>query len=284
MSTKRYINLDGFLYEEDEKVFSINNRAFKFGDAVFETIRVIDGKPIFIDNHFERLKKGMDILRMKTIPITFEKLKEQVIHLIEKNNIKKGGRVRITVFRVGEGLYTPKNDTKSFVIEAVPILNNQFKLNKNGLKIDVYNGMILFNTPLSQIKTTNKIPNIITGIYKTEHQLDDCLMINQHNRIVEAISSNVFLYKNNTLYTPAIEEGCTDGITRSQIIEIAHLMNINVIEGMITASMLLQADELFLTNSIAGIKWVETYRSRTYTCETTIKILDKLNQSIKQSL
>jgi len=283
LSSKKYINLDGFLYEEDEKIFSINNRAFKFGDAVFETIRVINGKPIFLDNHFERLKKGMDILRMKNIPMTFEKLKEQIIHLIDKNNIKKGGRVRITVFRVGEGLYTPKNDTKSFVIEVTSISNNLFELNTKGLKIDIYNGIILFNTPLSQIKTTNKIPNIITGIYKTEHQLDDCLMVNQHNRIVEAISSNVFLYKNNTLYTPAIEEGCTEGITRSQIIEIAHEMNINVIEGMITASMLLQADELFLTNSIAGIKWVETYRSRTYTCETIKKILDKLNQSVKES-
>ena len=144
MSSKRYINLDGFLYEEDEKIFSINNRAFKFGDAVFETIRVINGKPIFLDNHFERLKKGMDILRMKSIPMTFEKLKEQIIHLIDKNNIKKGGRVRITVFRVGEGLYTPKNDTKSFIIEAASISNNLFELNAKGLKIDIYNGIILF--------------------------------------------------------------------------------------------------------------------------------------------
>lgn len=280
MGLKRHINLDGFLYEEEEKIFTINNRAFKFGDAVFETIRVINGKPVLIDAHFERLKKGMDILKMKDIPLTFDKIKEQIIHLINKNGIKKGGRVRITFFRVGEGLYTPKNDTKSYVIEAVPVVSNLFELNKKGLEIDIYNEIILFKTPLSQIKTTNKIPNILTGIYKTEKKLDDCLLINQHNRIVEAISSNVFLYKNNTLYTPAIDEGCIDGITRKKIIEVAQKMNINVIEGMITASMLLQADELFLTNSIAGIKWVETYRSRNYTNKVTQTILAKFNEIV----
>lgn len=281
MGIKRHINLDGFLYDEEEKIFSINNRAFKFGDAVFETIRVINGKPVFIDDHFERLKKGMDVLRMKNIPLTFDKLKEQIEHLILKNNIKKGGRVRITVFRVSEGLYTPKNDTKSYVIEAIPIAENLFELNNKGLTIDIYNEIVLFKTPLSQIKTTNKIPNILTGIYKTENNLGDCLLINQHNRIVEAISSNVFLYKNNTLYTPAIDEGCIAGITRKKIIEVAQKMNINVIEGMITASMLLQADELFLTNSIAGIKWVETYRSRNYTNETTLKILVNFNKLVE---
>lgn len=280
MGLKRHINLDGFLYEEEEKIFTINNRAFKFGDAVFETIRVINGKPVLIDAHFERLKKGMDILKMKNIPLTFDKIKEQIIHLINKNGIKKGGRVRITFFRVGEGLYTPKNDTKSYVIEAVPVVSNLFELNKKGLEIDIYNEIILFKTPLSQIKTTNKIPNILTGIYKTEKKLDDCLLINQHNRIVEAISSNVFLYKNNTLYTPAIDEGCIDGITRKKIIEVAQKININVIEGMITASMLLQADELFLTNSIAGIKWVETYRSRNYTNKVTQTILAKFNEIV----
>lgn len=280
MDTKRYLNLDGSLFFENEKIFSTNNRAFKYGDAVFETIRVVYGEPIFIENHFERLKKGMETLRMKCIPLTFENLKEQTIQLIKKNGINEGGRVRITVFRVGEGLYTPLNEKTSYVIEVIPIKNNLFELNKIGLTIDIYNQIILFNTPLSHIKTTNKIPNILTGIYSKENNLDDCLLINQHNRIVEAISSNVFLYKNNTLYTPAIDEGCIDGITRKKIIEVAYKMNINVIEGMITASMLLQADELFLTNAVSGIKWVETYRTKTYCNEMTHSILIHFNESL----
>lgn len=280
MSTQRYINYDGKLYPENEKVFTINNRAFKYGDAVFETIRVINGQPVFVHDHFTRLKKGMDLLRMNTIPLTFEELYEQILHLIEKNKITEGARVRITVFRVGEGLYTPVNDTKSYVIEAIPISKNLYELNEEGLHIDLYTDIKVHPTILTQIKTTNKIPNVLTGIYKKEHDLDDCLMINEQHRIVEAISSNVFLYKNNTLYTPSISEGCIDGITRKHIIEVANSMNITVIEGAVTGSMLLQTDELFLTNSIAGIKWVKEYRGKFYTNETTKLILEKFNEVV----
>lgn len=280
MSTQRYINYDGKLYPENEKIFTINNRAFKYGDAVFETIRVINGQPVFVHDHFTRLKKGMDLLRMNTIPLTFEELYEQILHLIEKNKITEGARVRITVFRVGEGLYTPINDTKSYVIEAVPISKNLYELNEEGLHIDLYTDIKVHPTILTQIKTTNKIPNVLTGIYKKEHDLDDCLMINEQHHIVEAISSNVFLYKNNTLYTPSISEGCIDGITRKHIIEVANSMNITVIEGAVTGSMLLQTDELFLTNSIAGIKWVKEYRGKFYTNETTKLILEKFNEVV----
>lgn len=280
MSTQRYINYDGKLHPENEKIFTINNRAFKYGDAVFETIRVINGQPVFVHDHFTRLKKGMDLLRMNTIPLTFEELYEQILHLIEKNKITEGARVRITVFRVGEGLYTPVNDTKSYVIEAVPISKNLYELNEEGLHIDLYTDIKVHPTILTQIKTTNKIPNVLTGIYKKEHDLDDCLMINEQHHIVEAISSNVFLYKNNTLYTPSISEGCIDGITRKHIIEVANSMNITVIEGAVTGSMLLQTDELFLTNSIAGIKWVKEYRGKFYTNETTKLILEKFNEVV----
>lgn len=280
MSTQRYINYDGKLHPENEKIFTINNRAFKYGDAVFETIRVINGQPVFVHDHFTRLKKGMDLLRMNTIPLTFEELYEQILHLIEKNKITEGARVRITVFRVGEGLYTPVNDTKSYVIEAIPISKNLYELNEEGLHIDLYTDIKVHPTILTQIKTTNKIPNVLTGIYKKEHDLDDCLMINEQHHIVEAISSNVFLYKNNTLYTPSISEGCIDGITRKHIIEVANSMNITVIEGVVTGSMLLQTDELFLTNSIAGIKWVKEYRGKFYTNETTKLILEKFNEVV----
>lgn len=280
MSTQRYINYDGKLHPENEKIFTINNRAFKYGDAVFETIRVINGQPVFVHDHFTRLKKGMDLLRMNTIPLTFEELYEQILHLIEKNKITEGARVRITVFRVGEGLYTPINDTKSYVIEAIPISKNLYELNEEGLHIDLYTDIKVHPTILTQIKTTNKIPNVLTGIYKKEHDLDDCLMINEQHHIVEAISSNVFLYKNNTLYTPSISEGCIDGITRKHIIEVANSMNITVIEGAVTGSMLLQTDELFLTNSIAGIKWVKEYRGKFYTNETTKLILEKFNEVV----
>lgn len=281
MSSPLYINFNGFLYKEDEKVFTVNNRAFKYGDALFETIRIVNGQPCFLEDHFLRLKKGMQILKMHSGNISFNDLKDQIIRLIEKNHIKKGGRIRLTVFRSAEGLYTPsENETKSYVIEAAPLENDLYVLNDKGITIDIYNELKRRRNVLSQIKTTNNIPHVLTGIYKRENKLDDCIVLNDQDRIVEAISSNIFLYKNNNLYTPSVEEGCMDGIMRKQVLCIAKEMNINVFEGMVNGSMLLQADELFLTNAIKGIEWVVAYRQKRYFNTATKEILEKLNQSV----
>lgn len=283
MNTQIYINVDGFLYKEDEPVFKVSNRAFKYGDALFETIRIIDGEPQFIEDHFIRLKKGMKILKMRSGNISFKEIKAQIIKLVEKNHIRKGGRVRLTVFRTGEGYYAPENEDKSYVIEATHLGNDDYTLNEKGLVIDVYSDIKRNKNILSQIKTTNKIPNVLTGIYKNEMGLDDCIVLNDHGRIVEALSSNIFLYKNNNLYTPSLEEGCMDGVMRRQVLRIAKQLNINIFEGMLNGSMLLQADELFLTNAIAGIQWVATYGQKKYSNNATKEILLHLNQVLSSS-
>ena len=280
MEVKRHINFNGFLYEEDEKIFTIRNRGWRYGDGLFETIRVINGKPCHIEDHFLRLKKGMEILKMHSSNISFKELKEQIEKLLEKNRVTKGGRVRLTVYRSGKGLYTPENEGKSYVIEAKPLQHNAYTLNEKGLNIDIYTDIRRVRNILSPIKTTNNIPHVLSAIYKKENKLDDCIVLNEQGRIVEAISSNIFLYKNNNLYTPSIDEGCMDGVMRKQIIKLSEKMNINVFEGIINGSMLLQADELFLTNAVAGVKWVASYRQKRYFNKTTKEIIDCLNQSV----
>jgi len=281
LSTSLYINFNGFLYEEDEKVFTVNNRAFKYGDALFETIRIINGEPCFLEDHFMRLKKGMEVLKMHAGTISFNELKDQIVRLIEKNHIKKGGRVRLTVFRSSEGFYTPEGDeAKSYVIEASPLQEDIYELNEKGISIDIYNELKRTRNVLSQIKTTNNIPHVLTGIYKRENNLDDCIVLNDHDRIVEAISSNIFLYKNNNLYTPSLDEGCMDGVMRRQVLKIAKELKINVFEGMVNGSMLLHADELFLTNAIKGIEWVVAYRGKRYFNKATKEIVEQLNKLV----
>lgn len=280
MNNPLYINFNGFLYLEDEKVFTIKNRGFRYGDALFESIRVINGKAQYLEDHFIRLKRGMTVLKMHSANISFNELKDQIDKLIEKNHIRKGGRVRLTVFRSGEGLYTPENEGKSYAIEARPFKDDNYMLNEGGLSIDVYNELRRTKNILSQIKTTNNIPHVLAGIYKKENDLDDCIILNDQGRIVEALSSNIFLYKNNNLYTPSLDEGCMDGIMRKQVLRIAEEMNINVFEGMVNGSMLLQADEMFLTNAIKGIQWVVSYRQKRYFNKATKEILTHLNSSI----
>ena len=166
------------------------------------------------------------------------------------------------------------------MIEAKPFEDNEYVLNEKGLVIDTYNELRRCRNQLSQIKTTNSIPNVLAGIYKDENNLDECIMLNDLGRITEAISSNIFLYKNHNIYTPALDEGCMDGVMRRQILKVAGEMNINIFEGMLNGSMLLQADEMFLTNAIRGIQWVGSYRQKRYFNKATKEILAKINELV----
>lgn len=277
MAKQLYINFNGSYFKEDEPIFNVKNRGFRYGDALFESIRVINGKPCFIEDHFFRLKRGMETLKLRPGKISFNDLKGQIEELLEKNGVTKGGRVRLSVFRSGEGLYAPENDDKSYVIEAKPIDDNEYVLNEVGLNVDTYNDVKMYRNSLSQIKTTNSIPNVLAGIYKNENGLDECILLNDAGRIAETISSNIFLYKNNNLYTPSLDEGCMDGVMRKQILRVAKDLNLNVFEGMLNGTMLLQADEMFLTNAIYGIQWVASYRQKRYFNKASKEILDYIN-------
>lgn len=278
MGNKLYINYNGKLFLETENIFSVNNRAFKYGDALFETIRIVDGKLLFLDDHFMRLKKGMDFLQFKNCEISFESIAEQMVSLITKNNVKKGGRLRITLFRDAEGFYTPINEKCGYVIEAKPIEVNQYSLNDKGLTVDIYNLHRRSTSKLSNIKTTNDIPQILAGLYSLENNLDDCVILNKHSRIVETTNSNIFLYKKNNIYTPSLDEGCMDGVMRKQILKIAEQQKINIFEGMLNANVLLQTDEVFLTNVVKGVQWVKTFKEKTYTNEAAKMFVNELNK------
>lgn len=280
MNNTLYINYNGKLFLETENIFTVNNRAFKYGDAIFETIRIIDGKLCFLSDHFDRLKKGMDFLQFKNCEMSFEDITKQMAELITKNNLKKGARVRLTVFREADGFYTPLNEKCGYVIEAKPIETNHYILNEKGLLVDIYNLHRRSTSKLSNIKTTNDIPQILAGLYALENNLDDCIILNKHNRIVETTNSNIFLYKKNNIYTPSLDEGCMDGVMRKQILKIAEKLKINIFEGMLNANVLLQADEVFLTNVVKGVQWVKTFKEKNYINEATKMFVDELNKII----
>ncbi|MCB0381383.1 MAG: aminotransferase class IV [Flavobacteriales bacterium] len=280
MPNETYINYNGKLYVETEKIFTVNNRAFKYGDAIFETIRVVNGKLMFLDDHFIRLKKGVDFLKLKPYGINFDEIIKNTKQLIIKNNITEGGRIRITLFRDSEGFYTPINEKSAYIIEAKKIETNLYSLNENGKSIDLYSEERRSTSKLSNIKTTNNIIQILAGLYAVEKKIDDCIVLNKYNRIVETTNSNLFLYKKNNIYTPSLDEGCMDGIMRKQILKIAAQHKINIFEGMLNANVLLQTDEVFITNVVKGVQWVKSYKEKTYTNEAALMFVNELNKLV----
>lgn len=272
------INLNGEIISGDTKVFTAANRAFKYGDGLFESMRMLKGQLKFADKHADRLHKGMKALKMdgySQMDSWF--LREKAEQLASVNKIKHG-RLRLTVYRDSDGLYTPQQNKTGYVLEIVPADEPRYFLNSKGLIIDVFTELSKPNNFLSNIKTCNSLVYVLSGIYKTQHNLDDVLLLNQNGFLCEASSSNIFIYYQNHLYTPALSEGCVEGVMRQVIIDIAQKNNIPLTEAQISPEILYEADEVFLTNATRGIQSVMGYGIRRYFNKMSKVLVDELNK------
>ena len=286
MNNKSYINFNGSLKPVEQPVLPVDNRAFRYGDALFETIRYHKGTPLFFEDHYKRLLGGMDILMMETGSLpTPDKLSKQITSLVVKNAIFKDARIRLTVFRNGAGLYTPETNSVSYLIEASPLDNGFYTYNKKGLLIGVFDKYHKPVLPYSGFKNANSLLNILGSIYKKENNFDDCLILNEKGKIIEALSSNLFWIKNNTVFTPSTASGCVDGIMRKQVIKTITKSGMEIKETQGTApEELFHADEVFITNSIQGIQRVVGIGDKRYYSFKTKKIFTLLTENIRQML
>jgi branched-chain amino acid aminotransferase len=223
----------------------------------------------------------MVVLKMEVNPVFSEIFFEHaILELAQKNNITSDGRVRLTVYRNEGGLYAPNDNKVSFLIEAYPIEEQGYVLNSKGYNVDLFTEFKKAQNSLSSIKSANSAIYVMAGIYKTQQQLDECLLLNDKHHIIEGISSNIFAVKNGVLYTPPVSDGCVNGVMRKKIIEIAQANKIAVYEISVMQNVLLGADELFLTNTINGIRWVVAYKQKRYFNNTSKRLTDKLNELV----
>jgi len=277
----QFINSNGVITESSAGIM-INNRSFRYGDGLFESIRIANHRPQFLKEHLKRLLVGMQVLKMQPNPLLHESyLEVAILELAQKNDIGGGGRVRLTVYRNDGGLYTPESNEVSFFIEVDALEDDNYLLNAKGYTIDLFSEFKKQQNILSNIKSANSILYVLASINRKQLGLDECLLLNDKHCIIEAISSNVFAVKNGVLYTPPVGDGCVDGVMRKKIIEIAQANRIAVYEISIMQNVLLGADELFLTNAIFGIRWIVAYKQKRYFNNTSKKLIDKLNEAIK---
>lgn len=233
---------------------------------------------MFLRDHITRLKLGMTVLRMN-LPAEFntENIHELIMQLLKHNTHAPNARIRLTVFRNEGGYYSPETNDISFLIESEEI-QGPYELNQKGLWVDVYADLKKPINKLSNLKTGNALFYVMAGLAKQSMKLDECFLINDTGAICESISSNVFIVKNGTLYTPPLTEGCVAGIMRKQIMSLATQNKILTFESPITINTLMNGDEVFLTNSIKGIQWVGQFKQKYYTNHTSQLFIDKLNQ------
>ena len=275
------INFNGTIVSQDANILT-QNRAFLYGDGVFETVKVINNKILFLEDHYFRLMSSMRVIRME-IPMNFtmEYLEKQILALVNKNGLSASSRARITVYRNDGGYYLPQNNTVSFLIHAVALQNTLYAVEKMNYEVDLYKDFYITKQLLSSIKTTNKIINITGSIFANENGLDNCLLLNDSKNVVEALHGNLFMVLDSKLITPPVSEGCLNGVMRKQIISLAKkIKNLEVIEAAISPFDLQKADELFVTNVIRGIQPITKYRKKEFE-QDTAKVL---NTILKQHL
>lgn len=276
------INYNGEILNSDTTL-SNSNRAFLYGDGVFETLKIVDSKILFSEDHYFRLMASMRIVRMQ-IPdnFTLEYFEDQVLNLAKATKNQNSARIRMTFFRNDGGFYLPQTRTVSFLIQIASLNQMSYSFSDAVYEVDLYKDFYITKQLLSTIKTTNKMINITGSIFADENDLQNCLLLNNEKNVVEALNGNLFMLVGNQLITPPIEDGCLNGIMRKQIIQIVSKMEeIELVEQSISPFDLQKADELFITNIITGIQPITKYRKKEFTTQLSKVLLEKINDLIQ---
>lgn len=279
------INSNGQILTESNITIE-NNRAFLYGDAIFETIKVLDQKVLFLEDHYFRLMSSMRIVRME-IPLNFtmEYFEEQILAIVKALEVKAASyRVRFTVFRDADGLYRPLSNKTSYIAQATPLDQAVYSWNSAAYEVELYKDFYVTKHLLSTLKTNNRMIQITGSIFAAENGYDNCLLLNDEKNIVEALNANVFVIKDKVVKTPPISDGCIKGVMRKQLMElIAKSEGYQLVEESVSPFELQKADEIFLSNCIIGIQAVTKYRKKEFTTEFSQGLLKKLNAKIRFS-
>lgn len=274
------INFNGNLVTASNENIE-NNRGFLYGDAVFETIKVLDNKILFLEDHYFRLMSSMRIIRME-IPMVFtlEYLESEILKTTQALNLSNA-RVRLTVYRSGNGKYSPETRTTQYLISA----ENTHAVYENNMleyEIELFKDFHVSKHLLSTLKTTNRLINITASIFAEENDYQNCFLINDDKNIIEAINGNVFVVKDNVIATSPISDGCINGIMRKKVIELIKKDDsLQFEERSISPFEIQKADEVFITNVIQGIQSVSKYRKKEFTRNIANALLIKLNAQIR---
>jgi branched-chain amino acid aminotransferase len=269
------INFNGELLFKENIKLTTDNRGFKYGDGIFETIKVVHKKVIFWEDHYFRLMASMRMLRMK-IPIEFtlEFLEKEILKTVAVLEDGANFRVRLNVFRKDGGLYTPKTNAIDYLIEAS---ESNYKT-KETYEIDVFKDFYNYSGLLSTIKTNNRMLNTLASIYANENDLDNCILVNERKGVVEVANANIFIVKNNIVKTPALTEGCIKGVVRGKVIDLLiKNKDFTIEETVISPFEIQKADEVFITNAIMGIQPVTKYKKKSFNTD----LAGKLHASLK---
>lgn len=234
--------------DKKDLLISDSNRSLNYGDGLFETIKIINFSPFNFSSHINRLLESCQILK-----INFCKDEPAILNIVNELVNKNGvcnGSVKIHISRAGGGKYTPLSNDFNILISSA---KGNFFTDNNSVSVCIFRDELKTKYNLSTVKSSNALIPILASIYAKEHSFNNAILLNTDNNIVEATNSNIFIFKENKLYTPPLSDGCVAGTMRGLLIR-----NYNVFEVSISISDLVKSSEVFICNAIQGIVPVES--------------------------
>ncbi|UNC92385.1 aminotransferase class IV [Candidatus Contubernalis alkaliaceticus] len=245
---------NGNYINSEEVMISASDRGFLYGDGLFETLRVYQGKVFLAEQHLTRLFRASSLLQ---IPIDKDMKKyDEIFKKVIRMNQLGEGFLRLSLSRgVGKRGLLPQDSTNSVVI-VVPNFTIPYS---EETYLKGFTAVIINNTrrnpfsPLSKLKTLNYLDNIIAKMEAEERKAEEGLLLNVFGNLSGGTVSNLFIIKNRILFTPTLNCGILNGITRQRVIELAARKNIEIKEKSLNPNRLFDAQEAFLTNSLMEI-------------------------------
>ena len=276
-----YFNYNGKIHPEGTPVIGVDNRGLRYGDGLFETIKMINGKLLFEDDHFARLWKGLKALEFD-VPknLTVDFLQKEITALAQKNGHANAARIRLNIVRGDGGLYDAKNHLPNYIIQSWPLAPSNGEWNSNGLVLGIYEAAKKSCDLLSNLKHNNYLPYVLAALKAKSQKWNDAIVLNTNGRICDTTIANIFIVKDGAVFTPSLQEGCVAGVMRRVVIQQVLKSGIDLIEKEISISELLAADEVFLTNSIYNIRWVQGIGDITFKNSLTYTIFSSLQSTI----
>lgn len=278
--------LNGVLIRNKQLGIQLNNRGLLYGDGIFETIKYAHQRFNFWEDHYFRLMASMRIVRME-IPMDFspEFLEAQMRDTLVANQLEgQAARVKLLVVRKAGGHYSPESNEVDWLITVEPWAEDNYRLNSKGLEVEIFKDYYKASGLLSNLKSSSAQFYTLASIFRKENGFDECIILNERKEVLEAISSNLFMLQGNTLYTAPLESGCLKGVMRKQIIALAPKLGLEVKEEAFSPFALQRADEIWLTNALRGLQWVERFRKKTYGHSLAAKMAKSLQAAVALSI
>jgi branched-chain amino acid aminotransferase len=270
------INFNGRFLPDDTPIVGAGSRALRYGDGLFETIKIHNKHIVHEELHFSRLFEGLSLLGFD-LPksITRDALRESILLTAKKNNVENAARIRLAFFRTDGGLYDPEHHRPNVLIQAWPLPPQCGTLNVNGLITGVYKLARKSCDAFSNLKSASHLPYVMAALYAKKMKWNDAFVLNAFDRISDSSIANVFIIKQKKLYTPPLAEGCIAGITRRFLLRELPQYGFDIEEKPLCVSDIEAADECFLTNAISGIRWVKEFQDKQFTNVMTKELFEQ---------